>query len=71
MGLIKNPALVVQREAEVTFAQFDARFGLTPSGPVAVEGNRVVCPGQSPPGTGRMEQVRARFVALDRPEDRR
>lgn len=30
-GLVKNPALVVQREAEVTFSQYGARFGLTPS----------------------------------------
>lgn len=30
-GLIKNPALAVQREAETTFAQYAARFGLTPS----------------------------------------
>lgn len=30
-GLVKNPALVVQREAEATFAAMGARFGLTPS----------------------------------------
>lgn len=30
-GFVKNPALVVQREAETTFAQYGARFGLTPS----------------------------------------
>jgi P27 family predicted phage terminase small subunit len=30
-GLVKNPALMVQREAEATFAQYGARFGLTPS----------------------------------------
>lgn len=30
-GFVKNPALLVQREAEVTFAQLGARFGLTPS----------------------------------------
>jgi P27 family predicted phage terminase small subunit len=30
-GLVKNPALQVQREAESTFAQYAARFGLTPS----------------------------------------
>jgi P27 family predicted phage terminase small subunit len=30
-GLVKNPALMVQREAEMTFAQYGARFGLTPS----------------------------------------
>ncbi|TDQ01260.1 phage terminase small subunit P27 family [Labedaea rhizosphaerae] len=30
-GFVKNPALVVQREAEMTFAQLGARFGLTPS----------------------------------------
>lgn len=30
-GFVKNPALLVQREAEVTFAQLGARFGLTAS----------------------------------------
>ncbi|MBB5154973.1 phage terminase small subunit P27 family [Saccharopolyspora phatthalungensis] len=30
-GFVKNPALTVQREAETTFAQYGARFGLTPS----------------------------------------
>lgn len=30
-GLTKNPALVVQREAETSFAHYGARFGLTPS----------------------------------------
>jgi P27 family predicted phage terminase small subunit len=30
-GLMKNPALQVQAEAERTFLQFAARFGLTPS----------------------------------------
>jgi P27 family predicted phage terminase small subunit len=30
-GFVKNPALIVQREAETTFAQYGARFGLTPS----------------------------------------
>jgi P27 family predicted phage terminase small subunit len=30
-GLMKNPALVVQGEAERTFLQYAARFGLTPS----------------------------------------
>jgi P27 family predicted phage terminase small subunit len=30
-GFVKNPVLVVQREAETTFAQYGARFGLTPS----------------------------------------
>ncbi|PKW15940.1 phage terminase small subunit P27 family [Saccharopolyspora spinosa] len=30
-GFVKNPALTVQREAESTFAQYGARFGLTPS----------------------------------------
>lgn len=30
-GFVKNPALLVQREAEVTFAQYGSRFGLTPS----------------------------------------
>jgi P27 family predicted phage terminase small subunit len=30
-GLTKNPALVVQREAEASFAHYGARFGLTPS----------------------------------------
>jgi hypothetical protein len=27
---VKHAALVVQREAETTFAQYDARFGLNP-----------------------------------------
>lgn len=30
-GFLPNPALKVQREAEVTFAQYGGRFGLTPS----------------------------------------
>lgn len=30
-GLMKNPALVVQREAEDSFQRYGARFGLTPS----------------------------------------
>lgn len=30
-GFIKNPTLLVHWEAEVTFAQLGARFGLTPS----------------------------------------
>lgn len=30
-GLMKNPALQVQAEAERTFLQFAARFGMTPS----------------------------------------
>jgi P27 family predicted phage terminase small subunit len=30
-GFQPNPALKVQRDAEVTFAQYGARFGLTPS----------------------------------------
>ncbi|MEV0705811.1 P27 family phage terminase small subunit [Saccharopolyspora sp. NPDC050389] len=30
-GFVKNPALTVQRDAEPAFAQYGARFGLTPS----------------------------------------
>ncbi|PKW16613.1 phage terminase small subunit P27 family [Saccharopolyspora spinosa] len=30
-GFVKNPALTVQRDSETTFAQYGARFGLTPS----------------------------------------
>ncbi|WP_204456185.1 phage terminase small subunit P27 family [Actinokineospora baliensis] len=36
-GLMKNPALVVQADAERTFLQFAARFGLTPADRQAIK----------------------------------
>nr|WP_281245109.1 phage terminase small subunit P27 family [Actinokineospora terrae] len=36
-GLMKNPALQVQADAERTFLQFAARFGLTPSDRQAIK----------------------------------
>ncbi|WNV82225.1 phage terminase small subunit P27 family [Umezawaea sp. Da 62-37] len=36
-GLMKNPALMVQSDAERTFLQFAARFGLTPSDRQAIK----------------------------------
>lgn len=51
-GFVKNPALVVQREAETTFAQYGARFGLTPSDRTAL---KVDAPGAATgPGAERL-----------------
>jgi P27 family predicted phage terminase small subunit len=38
-GLAKNPALLVQRDAELTFMQYGGRFGLTPSDRTAIKMN--------------------------------
>lgn len=51
-GLMKNPALQVQADAERTFLQFAARFGLTPSDRQAIKVE--VAHGDHDRGAGRL-----------------
>lgn len=75
-GLAKNPALVVQREAETSFAHYGARFGLTPERPQSAEDRLCGRWGQGPgcraaplvAGPPRVPRVPARHAFV---EDRR